>query len=79
LQEAIAGAKELGLPRELWQAEMALGRVHLAREEHEQATAAFARAAAIVQKLAGEIHNDALRSHFLDSSQVRHVLTYTKK
>jgi tetratricopeptide (TPR) repeat protein len=79
LQEAIAGAKEIGLLGELWQAEVALGRVHLAREEHEQATTAFARAAAIVQKLAGEMHNDALRSHFLESAQVQPLLMYTKK
>ena len=79
LQEAIARAKEIGLPGELWQAEAALGRVHLAREEREQAAHAFADAAAIVQKLAGDIKNDALRSHFLESPQVRHVLMHMKE
>ena len=79
LQEAIAGAKERGLLGELWQAEAALGRVHLAREEREPAAPAFARAAAIVQKLAGDIKNDALRSHFLESPQVRHVLMHMKE
>ncbi len=41
LQEAVAGAKEIGLPGELWQAEAALGELHLVCEEHEQAAQAF--------------------------------------
>lgn len=45
LREALVEAKEIDLPGECWQAEAALGRLHLAREEHEQAEQAFIRAA----------------------------------
>ncbi len=79
LQEAIARAKEIGLLGELWQAEAALGRAYLARAECEPAAHAFARAGAIVQKLALDIKNDALRSRFLESPQVRHVLMHMKE
>lgn len=65
LQEAIAEADALGLPGELWQAEVALGRLHLTCKEHEQATQAFIRASVILEKLAREITSDELRSHFL--------------
>ncbi|GCE23828.1 tetratricopeptide repeat protein [Dictyobacter kobayashii] len=71
LQEASAAAKTIGLPGELWQAEAALARLYMARAEHEQATLAFARAAAIVEELAGKITNYELRSQFLASPQVQ--------
>ena len=65
LREAIAGAIEIGLPGECWQAEAALGRLYLAREEHEQAEQAFTRAASAIKQLAGNITNDEMREHFL--------------
>ncbi len=77
LRAAIAGAKEIGLPGECWQAEATLGRLHLAREEHEQAEQAFARAASAIKQLAGNITNDEMREHFL--TQIRFILTQAKK
>ncbi len=74
LQETVAGARALNLPGELWQAEAALARLHLEREEHKQAAQAFARAAVILEKLASEITSDELRSHFLTSPQVQQIL-----
>lgn len=65
LQEAIAEASALGLPGELWQAEIALGHLHLTCKEHEQATQAFVRASAILEQLARDIASDELRAHFL--------------
>ena len=78
LREAIAGAKEIGLPGELWQAEAALGRLHLARAEHEQAEQAFTCAASTIKRLAGNITSDEMRAHFLAAPQVRSILTYTQ-
>jgi tetratricopeptide (TPR) repeat protein len=79
LREAIAGAQETGLPGERWQAEAALGRLHLAREEHEQAQQAFTRSASAIQQLAGNMTGNELRMHFLAAPQVRYVLTHAKK
>ena len=77
LREAIAGAIEIGLPGECWQAEAALGRLYLAREEHEQAEQAFTRAASAIKQLAENITNDEMREHFL--TRVRFILTQVQK
>ncbi|GER89953.1 hypothetical protein KDW_41150 [Dictyobacter vulcani] len=73
LQEAIEGAKNIGLPGELWQAEAELARLYLAGEEHEQAAQAFARAATVVKELASKITNDELRMQFLTSPLVQRL------
>jgi DNA-binding SARP family transcriptional activator len=78
LREAIAGAIEIGLPGECWQAEAVLGRVHLAREEHEQARQAFTRAGSAIKQLAGNITSNELRMHFLAAPQVRFILMQAK-
>jgi tetratricopeptide (TPR) repeat protein len=78
VREAHAGAQDIGLPGELWQAEAALAELYLIREEHEQAAHAFARAAAIVEQLAGDITSDELRSRFLQAPQVRQILRQVK-
>ncbi|HEX6484143.1 MAG TPA: AAA family ATPase [Ktedonobacteraceae bacterium] len=79
LREAIVGAKETGLPGERWQAEAALGRLHLDREELEQAGQAFSRAASTIKLLAGNITSDEMRAHFLAAPQVRYILTHAKE
>jgi tetratricopeptide (TPR) repeat protein len=78
-REAIARAKEIGLPGECWQAEAALAELYLVREEHEQAAHAFARAAAIIEQLAAHITADELRSRFLQAPQVQHILQQVKR
>jgi len=70
LREAIAAAQEIGLPGEHWQAEAALGRLYLAREEHELARQAFTRAVCIMKQLAATMTNDEMREHFLTQAQV---------
>jgi DNA-binding SARP family transcriptional activator len=87
LREAIAGAKEIGLPGERWQAEAALGRVHLARSEHEQAEQAFMHAASAIKQLAGNITSDecsfresfALRQPKCCVSQISRVKALVKR
>ena len=76
LRKAIAGAIEIGLPGECWQAEAALGRLYLAREEHEQAEQAFTRVASATKQLAENITNEEMREHFL--TRVRFILTQSK-
>jgi len=79
VREAIAGAEEIGLPGEYWQAEAALGRLYLAREEHEPARQAFTRAATAIKQLAGNINSDEMRTQFLAAPPVRYILTYAKQ
>ena len=75
LQEAVAGARDIGLPGELWQAEAALARLYMVREEHEQAAQAFARARAVIEELANKVSNDELRSQFLASPRVQPIFS----
>jgi tetratricopeptide (TPR) repeat protein len=65
LQEAAVLAHEIGLPGELWQIEVARGEVYASSGEREQAHQMFARAMAIVQKLAAKMEDEARRSNFL--------------
>jgi len=74
LQEAAVLANEIGLPGELWQIEVALGEVYASSGQREQAHRAFARAMAIVQKLAANMEDEARRSNFLAEAAVRRVL-----
>jgi tetratricopeptide (TPR) repeat protein len=74
LQEAAVLANEIGLPGELWQIEVALGEMYASSGEREQAHQKFARAMAIVQKLAAKMEDEARRSNFLTEPVVRHVL-----
>jgi len=74
LQEAAILAHEIGLPGELWQIEVARGEVYASSGEREQAHQMFARAMAMVQKLAAKMEDEARRSNFLAEPVVRRVL-----
>jgi len=67
-------AKEIGLPGELWQIEVALGEVYTSRGEMKQAHQAFARAVAMVQGLAEKMEDVELRTNFLAAPVVQRVL-----
>jgi hypothetical protein len=58
----------------LWQIEVARGEVYASSGQSEQAHQAFARAMAIVHKLAAKMEDEARRSNFLAEVAVRRVL-----
>ena len=74
LQEARTLAEEIGLPGELWQIWAQTGELQEQRGERERARDAFSRAARIVETLAGEIEDEALKEGFLSAPQLRRVL-----
>jgi tetratricopeptide (TPR) repeat protein len=74
LREARALAEEIGLPGELWQIGAEAGELHEQRGERERARDAFSRAARLVEMLAGEIEDEALKESFLSAPQLRRVL-----
>jgi DNA-binding SARP family transcriptional activator len=74
LQEAALLAKEIGLPGERWQIQVALGEAYNSCGEREQEYQAFARAVAIVQELAEKMGDEALRTNFLAKPAIRRVL-----
>ena len=60
--------------RSLWQVWAAIGELHEQRGEPEEASDASSRAAGIVERLAGEIEDEALKEGFLSAPQLRRVL-----
>jgi tetratricopeptide (TPR) repeat protein len=74
LREAEALAEEIGLPGELWQIRAVLGELHDRRGEPEEARDAYRRSARIVERLAGEIADEALKEGFLSAPPIRRVL-----
>ena len=69
-------AEQLGLPGELWQILAALGEVYQSCKNESQARHTFARAAHVVQSLAGRMEDEQHRTTFLSAQQVRTVLVH---
>jgi DNA-binding SARP family transcriptional activator/predicted ATPase len=76
LEAARALAEQLGLPGELWQILAALGELYQSCKNESQAQQAFARAAQVVQSLAGRMEDEQHRTTFLSAQQVRTVLAH---
>jgi tetratricopeptide (TPR) repeat protein len=74
LRAAAQLAEQIGLPGELWPIYSHLGALDHEQGDNQQARAAFARAAEIVQSLATAIEDAHLRATFLAAPQVRYVL-----
>jgi DNA-binding CsgD family transcriptional regulator len=65
LRRACDTAAELGTRPVLWRASLALGRLYRTHGRQDEATAAFAAARALVDELAAEVPDEALRAGFL--------------
>jgi tetratricopeptide (TPR) repeat protein len=78
LHEAAQLAADLGLPGERWQIQAALGRLHEASGQQEQAHTAFGEAATIIQGLAEDIGDEARRSRFLAGPQIQQVMQHAQ-
>ena len=74
LREAVAEATALDLPGELWQAEAALAQLHHRHGEDEPAAQACGQARAVLEKLAGSIAGEELRTRFLASPPVKRLM-----
>jgi DNA-binding SARP family transcriptional activator/tetratricopeptide (TPR) repeat protein len=73
LYEARALAEKIELPKELWQIQSRIGKLHERRGEDGQAREAFSGAAQTLRMLAGKIGDEELREGFLSAPQVRRV------
>lgn len=74
LEEARLLAEAIGLAEEQWQIQVALGDLDLLRGESALADQAYIRAVSVVQELAGNIEDEALRTFFLTAPPVRRAL-----
>ena len=74
MEAALAQLGSHPCPIVTWQIESTLGVAQGNLGDHEQATAAFDRAAAIIREVAGQVEDEDLRETFLSSTAVRDVL-----
>ena len=74
LNDALNEMQEYPAPLVAWKTYASLGRLHLKKGESEDAKKAFARARLVVQQIASNVDDEALRSTFLNSPAVRMAL-----
>jgi DNA-binding NarL/FixJ family response regulator len=69
LQAAQATAEALGAPPFLWRNLISLGNSHLAARRRKEASAAFDQARQIVETMAADLNEPALRAHFQSAAE----------
>lgn len=74
LCEAAEIAADLGLPGEQWQIQSRLAKAYEAQGKTTQSRLAWAKATTIIQRLADDITDEALRARFLTGPQIQPVL-----
>ena len=75
MEAALAQLRQYPCPIVTWKIESALGDAHRNLGGHDQATAAFDRATAIIREIAGQVEDEGLQATFLNSTAVRNVFT----
>jgi tetratricopeptide (TPR) repeat protein len=78
LREAARLAEEMGMPGELWSMCVELGEMYRKQGDESQADRTFARAAGIIQALAGTMGDQQQRTSFLSAPVVKHVLEHVQ-
>jgi predicted ATPase len=78
LQEAARVAEEVGLPGELWSICVELGEMYQKQGDESQVDRTFARAAEIIQALAGTMEDHQQRTAFLSAPVVKRVLEHVR-
>ena len=78
LQEAVGFAEEVGIPGELWSMCVELGEIYQKQGDESQADHTFARAAEIIQALAGTMEDQQQRTTFLSAPVVKRVLEHVR-
>jgi predicted ATPase/DNA-binding SARP family transcriptional activator len=76
LQEATHVAEEVGIPGELWSMYVELGEMYQKQGDENQADCTFARAAEIIQALAGTMEDHQQRAAFLSAPVAKRVLEH---
>jgi hypothetical protein len=73
IEMALAIAKEIGNPPQLWKTQVALGDLRNGQGHEEDAREAFGEALAAIERVAGDLDDDKLRETFLSSRHVRGI------
>jgi hypothetical protein len=73
IEMALAIAKEIGNPPQIWKTLMAFGELRKAQGREEDAKAAYAEAVAIIDAVASQLDDEKLREKFLSSPHVKGI------
>jgi tetratricopeptide (TPR) repeat protein len=73
LDSALEMARGVGNPPQLWKTLVTIGELRLAQDRPDDARQAYHEALAVVEHVAGGLHDDGLRATFLTSPPVQHI------
>jgi hypothetical protein len=73
LQQARTLAQAVGNPTQLWKTHLALGRLHAAARQPEQARQAYRATRAVIERVKAHLRNSELRAGLEKSSLIQHV------
>jgi class 3 adenylate cyclase/tetratricopeptide (TPR) repeat protein len=73
LQQALTLAQIIGNPTQLWKTHLALGHLHAAARQPEQARQAYRAARAVIERVKAHLRNSELRAGLENSSLIQHV------
>jgi tetratricopeptide (TPR) repeat protein len=73
LQQALTLAQTIGNPTQLWKTHLALGRLHAAARQPEQARQAYRATRAVIERVKAHLRNSELRAGLEKSSLIQHV------
>lgn len=73
LQKALALAKEIGNPPQLWKTYQALGELYEKRESKDQARSAYAGALEVIEEVASRLQDQEMKQTFLAAKPVQEI------
>ena len=73
LQQALTLAQTIGNPTQLWKTHLALGRLHAAARQPEQARQAYQAARAVIERVKAQVQNPGLRASLESSPLLQQV------
>jgi tetratricopeptide (TPR) repeat protein len=73
LQQALTLAQTIGNPTQLWKTHLALGRLHAAAKQPEQARQAYQAAREVIERVKATLRNSELRTGLENSSLIQHM------
>jgi hypothetical protein len=73
LQQALTLAQTIGNPTQLWKTHLALGRLHAAARQPEQARQAYRVARTVIERVKAQVQNPGLRASLESSPLLQQV------
>ena len=78
IEMALAIARGIGNPPQIWKTYVALGDLRKAQGQEKEATAAYREAVAVIERVATDLDDEKLRDTFLSSPHVQAIREASK-